>query len=145
MPRVLVLYYSRTGGTKKMAEAVAEGMKEAGVEVELKDKATPEELAGFDAIVIGTATYNHNMVRGLQSFLEEVALKGIDLKGKIGAAFGSYGWSGEGPRLALEVLKNKFEMDVLEPPLLIKYKPTAEGLKKCKEFGKKVAEKALKG
>jgi flavorubredoxin len=52
------------------------------------------------------------------------------LKGKIGAAFGSYGWSGEAPRLVLEILKNKFEMEVVEPPLLIKYTPDNDGLER---------------
>jgi flavorubredoxin len=75
--------------------------------------------------------------------LEEVAVKKIVLKGKIGAAFGSYGWSGEAPRLVLEVLKNKFEMEIVEPPLLIKYTPDHDGLEKCKEFGRKIVERLM--
>ena len=45
-----------------------------------------------------------------KNLFEEAAVKGISLKGKIGAAFGSYGWSGEAPKLILEIMKNKFEM-----------------------------------
>jgi flavorubredoxin len=70
-------------------------------------------------------------------------VKNISLKNKVGAAFGSYGWSGEAPRLVLEIMRNKFEMHVLETPLLIKYAPDQIGLEKCSEFGRKIAEKLM--
>lgn len=144
MSKVLIVYYSRTGNTKKMAEAVSEGIKEAqGAEVELKYYATPEELADFDALVIGIPTYHHDMTRDIKNLFEETAVKNISLKNKIGAAFGSYGWSGEAPRMVLEIMKNKFEMHIIEPPLLIKYKPTQDGLEKCREFGRKIAERLM--
>lgn len=63
------------------------------------------------------------------------------MKGKIGAAFGSYGWSGEAPRLALEIMENKFGMQVIKPPLLIRYSPDQTGLEKCRELGRNVADK----
>ncbi len=47
-----------------------------------------------------------------KNLFEEAAVKGINLKGKMGAAFGSYGWSGEAPKLILEIMKYKFEMQV---------------------------------
>lgn len=141
-PKILILYYSRTGNTEKMAEAIADGAKKVpGVEVELTYHATPEILANFDAIVIGMPTYYHDMTVDMKNLLGEVAVKNINLKGKIGATFGSYGWSGEAPQLILEVMKNKFEMNVIEPPLLIKYAPNQAGLERCREFGKKIAEK----
>ncbi|MEM1539471.1 MAG: flavodoxin domain-containing protein [Candidatus Bathyarchaeia archaeon] len=145
MPKVLVLYYSRTGNTEKMAKAVAEGAKTLqGVEVELNYRATPEMLAGFDAIAVGMPTYHHDMTADVKRLFEETAIKNINLKGKVGAAFGSYGWSGEAPKLVLEIMRNKFEMDVIEPPLLIKYTPDQVGLEKCRELGKKIAEKITK-
>jgi len=75
--------------------------------------------------------------------LEELAVKKINLKGKIGATFGSYGWSGEAPRMLLEVMKNKFEMKAVEPPLLIKYTPDEKGLEECRRLGKAVAERIV--
>jgi flavorubredoxin len=144
MPKILVLYYSRTGNTEKMAEAVVEGAKTVqGVEVELNYSATPETLNNFDAIVFGVPTYHHDMTVGMKNLFEEAAAKGISLKGKIGAAFGSYGWSGEAPRLVLEIMKNKFEMQIIEPPLLIKYTPDQTGLEKCRELGKRIAERLM--
>lgn len=111
--------------------------------MELKYYATPEELAHFGAIVIGIPTYHHDMTVGIKKLFEEAAAINISLKDKIGAAFGSYGWSGEAPRLILEIMKNKFEMRVIEPPLLIKYAPDQAGLEKCREFGKKIAERVM--
>jgi flavorubredoxin len=73
-----------------------------------------------------------------------VAVKGINLKGKVGATFGSYGWSGEAPRMLLEVMKNKFEMETIEPPLLIRYTPDEKGLEECRKLGKIVAERLVK-
>jgi flavodoxin I len=141
MPRILVLYYSRTGNTEKMATAVAEGARTVrGATVELAFTVTPEELADYDAIAIGTPTYHHDTTNDMKDLLEQAAVKNIDLKGKIGATFGSFGWSGEAPCLVLEILKNKFQMRAIEPPLMIKYEPDQIGLERCKELGKKIAE-----
>jgi flavorubredoxin len=144
MPKIFILYYSRTGNTEKMAKAVAEGAKTfQGVEVELDYNVTLEALSNFDAVVFGVPTYHHDMTIGVKTLFEEVAVKGISLKGKIGAAFGSYGWSGEAPRLVLEIMKNRFDMQIIEPPLLIKYTPDKTGLEKCRELGKRIAERLM--
>jgi flavorubredoxin len=83
------------------------------------------------------------MTIDMKSLFEEAAAKGINLKGKIGTAFGSFGWSGEAPKLVIEIMKNKFEMQTPEPPLLIKYAPDQNGLEKCREFGKKISERLM--
>ena len=143
--KLLIVYYSQTGNTEKMARAVAEGAKSiVGVDVEIKYFVKPEELAEADAIVIGMPTYYHDMSRDMKNLLENVAKEDIDLKGKIGAAFGSFGWSGEAPIMILEILKNRFNMDVLEPALRIKYNPDQKGLEDCQKLGKSIAEKMVK-
>ena len=143
--RLLILYYSQTGNTEKMARSVEEGAKSvAGVNVELKYFARPEDLAEADGLILGMPTYHHDMSIEMKRLLEEVAVKGISLKGKIGAAFGSYGWSGEAPHIMLEVLKNKFEMKTIEPPLLAKYSPDEKGAEECRELGRTVAERIVK-
>ena len=124
MSKILVLYYSQTGNTEKMANAIAEDAKNAGnVEVELNYYVEADELAKFDAILVGAPTYHHEMLIDVKKLFEDAAVKGISLKGKVGAAFGSYGWSGEAPKFVLEIMKNKFEMRVIDPPLLAKYEP----------------------
>ena len=143
--KLLILYYSRTGNTQKMAGAVEEGAKSVtGVNVELKYFARPEELGEADGIILGMPTYHHDIGIDMKRLLEEVAVKGIKLKGKVGAAFGSYGWSGEAPRMLLEIMKNKFEMKIIEPPLLVKYDPDEKGLEECRKLGKTVAERIVK-
>jgi len=144
MLKLLVLYYSHTGNTEKMAEAITEGARSVqGIEVELKRHGSAWGLADFDAILFGAPTYHHDMTNNTKKFFEEIAFHNINLKDKVGTAFGSYGWSGEAPRLVLEIMKNKLNMHVIEPPLLIKYTPDATGLKKCKDFGRKIAENML--
>ena len=142
MPKLFILYYSRTGNTGRMAEAIAEGAKMVkGVDVALTFHAKPEELADPDAIILGMPTYHHDISSDMKKLLEEVAAKGIELKGKIGAAFGSYGWSGEAPKMLLEIMKKRFEMEITEPPLLVKYTPDEKGLEECRKLGKRIAEK----
>ena len=143
--KILIVYYSQTGNTEKMARAVEEGSKSiVGTEVELKYFVKPKELAEADGIIIGMPTYYHDMGMDMKNLLEGAAKEEINLQGKVGAAFGSYGWSGEAPNLLLEIMKNRFEMDVVEPALRIKYNPDKKGLEDCRELGKVVAEKVLK-
>ena len=145
MPRILIVFYSHTGNTEKMANAIAEGARNTSeVTVEVKRHGSPWGLESFDAIFIGAPTYQHTMTSSIKKFLEDVAFHNVNLKGKIGAAFGSYGWSGEAPGMVLEVMENKFEMEVLKPPLLIKYTPDENGSEECRKLGKYVAEQISK-
>jgi flavodoxin I len=139
--KILVLYYSRSGNTEKMAKAVAEGAKNAGnPDVELNYHVDAEDLANFDALFLGAPTYHHDMPIDIKRLFEDAIAKGINLKGKVGAAFGSYGWSGEAPKLLLEIMKNRFEIQVTEPPLLVKYGPDEKALNLCRDLGKRVSE-----
>jgi flavodoxin I len=141
LPKILIIYYSRTGNTEKMAEAVVEGAKSVGnVDVELSFHVDVEDLSGFDAVIVGVPTYNHEMPLDMERLFEDAAAKGISLKDKVGGAFGSYGWSGEAPKFILEIMKNKFEMLVVEQPLLAQYAPDEKTLDKCRELGKQVSE-----
>jgi len=142
MAKLLILYDSQTGNTEKMAEAVAQGARSVpGVEVEIKYYARPEELAEADAIAFGAPTYYHEITLPIKQMLEEAAKAGVQLKDKIGAAFGSYGWSGEAPEQILEILRNRFGMKVVEPPINILYEPNAAQLEECRKLGRTVAEK----
>ena len=106
MPRVLVLYYSTYGHIAQMADAVAEGAREAGAEVDIRrvpnlagtQVARPEapvasidELANYDAIVVGTGTRFGRMSAPMAAFLDQAG--GLwatgALNGKVGAAFAS--------------------------------------------------------
>lgn len=143
--KILIVYYSQTGNTEKMASAIEEGAKSVvGIEVEMKYFVRPEELEEADAIILGMPTYYHDIGIDMKNLLEAASKEEINLKGKVGAAFGSYGWSGEAPNMLLEIMRNRFEMDVVEPALRIKYNPDQKGLEECRKLGKTVAEKILK-
>ena len=144
MKKILVLYYSRTGNTEKMANAVAEGAKSnSDVEVELTYHVDAESLGSYDAILVGSPTYHHDVPIDFKNLFEDAAVKGISLKGKVGAAFGSYGWSGEAPKLIMDIMKYKFEMQIAEAPLLAKYVPDQNMLNACKALGAKVSESLM--
>ena len=141
MSRILILYYSRTGNTEKMSSAVAEGARTVNnVQVDIEYHVEPEDLARYDAILVGTSTYYHDMPMDMKSLFEEVATKHVSLKGKVGAAFGSYGWSGEAPKMVLEIMKLKFGMNVTEPALMVLNTPNENSLNLCRALGKRVSE-----
>ena len=128
-----------------MANAVADGAKASGnIEVALDYHIQTEDLSSFDAILVGAPTYHHEMPMGIKKLLEEAAEKHINLKGKVGAAFGSYGWSGEAPRLVVEVMKYKFEMQVPESPILARDEPSSSVLKECQDLGKRISEMLIR-
>jgi flavorubredoxin len=141
MKRILIFYYSRTVNTEKMAKAVAEGMNSTGkVEVDMKYFMDAEDLAGYDGILVGTPTFNKDMPIDTKRLLEQAVTKGVSLRGKVGATFGSYGWSGEAPRLVLDLMRDMLGMLTPEPPLLSKLTPDAAMLEKCRNFGKRISE-----
>ena len=141
LSKILVLYYSQSGNTEKMANAVAEGAKSVVTsDVELNYHVEADELVNFDAIILGAQTYHHDMPIDMKKLFETSATNGVNLKGKVGATFGSFGWSGEAPKLLLEIMKNKFEMKVITPPLLAKYVPDKIALDNCQGLGRTVAE-----
>jgi flavorubredoxin len=141
MSKILILYYSQTGNTEKMANAIAEGARSVpNTQVEVEYHVDAEDLSTYDAVIVGVATYHHDVPMDVERLFEEAAVKGMNLKGKIGAVFGSYGWSGEAPKLVLEIMKNKFEMLVTEPPLLARYTPDENSLDMCQALGKRVSE-----
>lgn len=91
MARAIVIYYSRSGNTKKMAESILEGLENEGVGSLLKDVKDVEvdELLKVDAIVIGSPTYYGSMAAEIKELLDKSVKFHGKLEGKIGAAFSS--------------------------------------------------------
>lgn len=98
MPKTLILYYSRTGNTKKMAEYVAEGVRSENVEVEVRDVSNikVDNLLEYDAIIVGSPTYCGSMAGELKELFDESARIHGKLDGKVGAAFSSSAQVGGG-------------------------------------------------
>lgn len=91
MPKILVLYFTRTGNTKAMAEIVADAAEKEGAEVVLKDveETKQEELLNYDAFIVGSPTYYGGMAGKLKDFLDSTVVHHGKLTGKVGGAFSS--------------------------------------------------------
>ena len=92
MAKVLIVYYSRSGNTAKMAELVAEGAREVqGADVTLKKVAEvdPKGLAQYDAIVCGSPTYYGLMAAEMKALFDQSVVLHGRLEGKVGGAFTS--------------------------------------------------------
>jgi flavodoxin I len=140
--KAIVVYLSTSGNTKAMAEAIASGIESRNVDVKAVSfyDVKPEELNEAEAIAIGSSTFDHKMLpQPMEKFMNE-ALVSVNPKGKIGASFGSYGWSGEAPILIAEKMR-EMGMAVVDPVLRILHKPTDKDLQECKRLGVDIAEK----
>ncbi len=98
--RILVVVASQSGRTRRMAEAVAEGAREAGAEVDLlsSEEALPEQAQAADAVILGSGVHMGGMEASMRAFLERTSplwLAG-GLSGKLGAAFVTSGFGGRG-------------------------------------------------
>jgi NAD(P)H dehydrogenase (quinone) len=91
MPKAIVIYYSRSGNTKMMAELITEGINKEGVEAVLKavQEVKPDDLLEFNAIIMGSPVYYGSMAAELKKLLDETVKFHGKLDGKIGAAFSS--------------------------------------------------------
>jgi flavorubredoxin len=132
--KLSIIYGTGFQNAGLMAKAIAEGAMNEGIDVILKtvDEVSPGDVENVDAIAIGLATYEDSM-----KFVESLAK--VPLKGKVGAAFGAYGWSGEGPVVVTKILSS-YGMNVIDPPLSIERIPDEEALDTCRNFGKSIAE-----
>ncbi len=143
MPKVVVVYLSTSGNTKAMADAIVEGVQSRNVDAKAMNfnEARIEELKDADAIAIGSSTFYYKMLPPMEKFIE--SLEKAKIKAKLGAAFGSYGWSGEAPVMIAEKMR-KLGMEVIDPVLRIQYQPTEKDLEECKRLGKDIAVKLKK-
>ncbi len=142
MAKVLIAYATRTGQTKKIAEAIAEGLKSEGIEATLENInkiKSAGDLEGYDGYVFGAATYHGEMMGPMKTALFLVEKAG--LKGKVGGAFGAFGWSGEAPGRIFDTMKNIFEMDMVSGPLRIKKVSIGDGMQKAHDYAKEIAAK----
>lgn len=141
MARVLIVYATRTGETETIGNLIAEGIRISGHEaevVQMTDIKKAEDLNGYEALVLGSPTYHGEMVQGMKTllFMAEKA----DLEGKVGGAFGAFGWSGEAPDRIFETMKNIFKMKMVSIPLRLKSANLGGGMKMAQDYGREIAE-----
>jgi NAD(P)H dehydrogenase (quinone) len=102
--KVLIVYDSKTGNTKKMAFAIADGVRQVkGVDVETKAVRTAklEDLQAADGIILGSPTYYGQMSSSLKAFIDKSVKIHGKLRGKVGAAFTSSGGTASGAETTL--------------------------------------------
>jgi flavodoxin I len=143
MPKVVVVYLSTSGNTRAMADAIVEGAKSRNVDAIAMNfhEARIEELKDADAIALGSSTFYYKMLPPMEKFIE--SLEKAKVADKVGAAFGSYGWSGEAPVMIAEKMR-ELGMNVIDPVLRIQYQPMEKDLEECKRLGKDIAAKVKK-
>jgi len=91
--KVLVAYYSKTGNTKKLAEEIGKGVKEAGVDcvIKLVSDVTKEDLISSQGIIIGSPVYFGSMAAEVKKMIDNFVGMRKKMEGKIGAAFTTSG------------------------------------------------------
>lgn len=145
--KVLIFYDSMWNSTAKMARAISEGIIDSGVKVKvLPIRASHRseivtEVLDTGAILMGSPTMNNNMFPTVADTL--TYLRGLKPKNKMGAAFGSYGWSGEAVGQINEELTG-MKFDLINEGIKIKYVPDDNALAHCFSFGKLVSEELKK-
>jgi flavorubredoxin len=141
--KAIVIYDTMWHSTEAMANAIAAGIEETGVSVRpinLRQSHRSEimtEVIDARAIVLGSPTLNNNLFPTISDFL--TYMKGLKPLNKLGAAFGSYGWSGEAVKMINDEL-TAMKFDLINDGLKIQYVPDAKNLEACEAWGRKIGE-----
>ena len=142
--KAVVVYGTMWHSTEKMALAITEGLRNGGVDVKLMSmdvchrSDVAYEVLDAAALIVGSSTLNNNLLPGMADIL--TYLKGLKPRNLMGAAFGSYGWSGEAPRQIQEML-TEFKVDLLAEPVQTRHVPDPSVLARCYDLGRTIAEK----
>ena len=144
--QISVIYDTMWNGTKELAERIAEGIGLADKDVTVKlfnlaksdDNDVITEVFKSKTVVIGSPTVGNSVLHSVAGFIH--LMKGLKFKNKKAAAFGCYGWSGEGTKVILDSMKNAgFEL-IDEEGLRNQWNPS-EGIKEeAVKFGMKIAK-----
>ena len=144
--KALIIFESMWHSTSLMAKSVAMGLLNQGVPVKMFDlkynhrSDIMTEVLDSKALIFGSATLNNGMMPQVADFL--MYLRGLCPQNKIGATFGSYGWSGEAVKLINEKIR-EMNITLVDEGLRVRYVPTHEDLAQCIELGAKIG-KAIK-
>ena len=142
MPRALIVFTTRAGETKNIAELIAEGIRFSGADakvVNANEIKNETDLEDYDAYVFGSATYHGEMMQGMKKLL--FLAEKINLEGKSGGAFGAFGWSGEASYRIYETMENIFKMDMVRGPLRLKSSGLEGGKQMAQDYGREVGNK----
>lgn len=138
--RIAIVYDTMWQSTRLMAEAIAAGIRSAGPQTEVKlfnaaliDKNDIlTEVFRSKAVLVGSPTINYGISHAIAGLLE--MMRGLKFKKKKAAAFGSYGWSGDAPKMITAALQGA-GFEVVDDGIRALWVPDDEALTKCREYG----------
>ncbi len=141
--KAVVVYATMWKSTEKMARAISEGLAEGGLQVRFLSMDAAHrsdvvyELLGAGALAVGSSTLNNQMLPQMADIL--TYLRGLKPRNLVGAAFGSYGWSGEAVAQMEEILA-EMKVEKAGEGIRVKHAPDGAVLARCREMGLKMAE-----
>ncbi len=142
--KAVIVFDTMWQSTALMARAIGEGLAASGIETKLMPLKSchrsdvAAEILDAGALLVGSPTINNTMFPSVSDIL--TYLKGLKPRNLIGAAFGSYGWSGEAAKQMNDILDD-MKLNVIEETLRIQYVPDDDALKQCFMFGVLIANK----
>jgi flavorubredoxin len=141
--KALIVYDTMWGSTRKIAAALANGLEDAGVPVTIRFLQTSHmseimsDVLVSKAVFVGSPTLNNGMLPTVAGFL--TYLKGLQPRKRIGLAFGSYGWGGQGARQVQEILQS-IGWETPAEVINIQYVPDGRELEAARETGKRLGQ-----
>jgi flavorubredoxin len=141
--KALVIYDTMWHSTEKMAMAIADGLIRENISTKVLNLRTNDrseimtEALDAKAIVVGSSTLNNNLLPRMADIL--TYMRGLKPVNRIGAAFGSYGWSGEAVGQITQYLE-EMKMTLAAPGLKVLYRPTEEDLQNCTALGQQIGQ-----
>lgn len=141
--KALIIYDTMWQSTEKMGYAIGNGLMQEGVNYQIFNlKHTHRsdimtEVLDARAIILGSSTLNNGMMPPMADMI--TYMKGLRPVNKVGAAFGSYGWSGEAVKLMTEAL-DEMKVELVDPGLRVKFAPSHDDFEKCVELGRKIGQ-----
>jgi flavorubredoxin len=144
---ILIAYVSAYGYTREAAQLIATGIIETdGITVDVLDieSISSDELESkiitADGLLVGSPTINQNTLLPVYKLF--ALINPLRDRGKLGGAFGSYGWSGESPKIILENLR-LLKLKIFEETAAFKFSPGGSKEEYLKDFGRKYAKKFM--
>jgi flavorubredoxin len=144
--KALIIYDTMWQATESMARSISEGLKLEGVDSKMLNlklnhrSDIMNEVLDARAIILGSPTINNGMMPAMADIL--CYMKGLRPTGKVGAAFGSYGWSGEAVKLMTEALRD-MNIHIEDEGVRVKFTPQKKDLDRCVELGRQIARSMI--
>lgn len=140
--KAVITFDTMWGSTEMMARAIEDGMVGAGASVIVLPMKSSDrsvvvtEVLEAGALLVGSPTLNNGIFPTMADTL--TYMKGLKPRNLVGAAFGSFGWSGEAVKVLNDYLE-QMKVEIVSEPLNLKFVPDAEGIEQCRRFGEAVA------